>query len=174
MVTSVQCHPRQTSGVSCGSHRADSCALCPFDSQGNDYGAGWCNGECQWRALTGVVKAPAPEGVCVPCCTFGWKKFDSSHDSCMDQDVWLHTVSGIRDSLHGTFFGSRWTPGKIMGQSRHILGNFLGHILALIGSSTNQRKIMWQSIHILGIISFWDTPRQIFALSLTNDIVCNA
>ena len=30
--------------VSCGMHTAKSCDLCP---QGN--GAGWCNGECEWR-----------------------------------------------------------------------------------------------------------------------------
>jgi len=29
--------------VSCGNHRASSCAECP---QGN--GASWCNGECEW------------------------------------------------------------------------------------------------------------------------------
>ena len=67
ITTSMQCHPCHfSSGVSCGSHRANSCALCPFDGKGKYYGAGWCNGRCQWRALTGVVKAPAPEGVCIP------------------------------------------------------------------------------------------------------------
>ena len=83
----MQHRPCHLSGVGCGGHRADSCALCPFDAQGNFYGAGWCNGQCHWRTLTvaqraqaeGALdqfkstrsrkaptsRAPAPEGVCV-------------------------------------------------------------------------------------------------------------
>ena len=34
--------------VSCGSHRASSCAKCP---QGN--GASWCNGDCKWTSKNG-------------------------------------------------------------------------------------------------------------------------
>jgi len=36
--------------VSCGNHRASSCAGCP---QGN--GASWCNGECEWSNKNGGV-----------------------------------------------------------------------------------------------------------------------
>lgn len=36
-------HPTVTQSVSCGNHRAASCAECP---QGN--GAAWCKGDCIW------------------------------------------------------------------------------------------------------------------------------
>jgi len=44
--TEIEEHHTDTSGkeeVSCGNHRASSCAECP---QGK--GSGWCNGECEW------------------------------------------------------------------------------------------------------------------------------
>jgi hypothetical protein len=53
------CPPGKASKVSCGNHRATSCACCP---QG--HGATWCNGECTWGAkgcVPTVPTQPTPE-----------------------------------------------------------------------------------------------------------------
>ena len=53
----------EASSVVCGNHNAATCADCPF-SDGTDYGAGWCNGDCFWNSATSVCQdtaACAPE-----------------------------------------------------------------------------------------------------------------
>eukprot|EP00091_Calanus_sinicus_P006353 TRINITY_DN16988_c0_g1_i2.p1 TRINITY_DN16988_c0_g1~~TRINITY_DN16988_c0_g1_i2.p1 ORF type:complete len:126 (-),score=8.23 TRINITY_DN16988_c0_g1_i2:83-433(-) len=34
--------------VSCGSHRASRCSLCPLGKDGTRHGHTWCNGDCHW------------------------------------------------------------------------------------------------------------------------------
>ena len=48
--------------VLCGGHRAETCALCPFSDgtiHGKNYGAGWCNGDCNWDAFTSNCVTPS-------------------------------------------------------------------------------------------------------------------
>jgi len=35
--------------VNCGGHMASSCEQCTIDSQGNNNGRAWCNGDCTWH-----------------------------------------------------------------------------------------------------------------------------
>lgn len=38
--------------VTCGGHRAPTCADCYLRTGSREYGASWCRGECKWNAAT--------------------------------------------------------------------------------------------------------------------------
>merc|ERR1712107_473240 len=39
-----------SSSVSCGGHRASTCASCPFDKSSKTlHGSSWCGGQCAWK-----------------------------------------------------------------------------------------------------------------------------
>merc|ERR1719203_632731 len=44
--------------VNCGAHTAASCEECVYDSNGDDRGRGWCNGECVWNNADNMCAAP--------------------------------------------------------------------------------------------------------------------
>ena len=45
---------RRGGSVSCGSHRAPTCAACP-----SGHGASWCNGACVWNSVSSSCENPA-------------------------------------------------------------------------------------------------------------------
>jgi len=50
--------PSESTDVNCGAHTAASCEECVYDSNGDDRGRGWCNGECVWNNADNICAAP--------------------------------------------------------------------------------------------------------------------
>lgn len=48
LISTAQFYHTGTQGVSCGAHRAASCATCPEAPGGGWKGKVWCNGQCVW------------------------------------------------------------------------------------------------------------------------------
>jgi len=86
--------------VTCGGHRATSCERCPYDSNGDDKGRGWCNGECVWNDVNGKCAAKpwkrcgggSNAKICAEC--------PSGEANCGNTDcVWHPNTSLCRDSF---------------------------------------------------------------------------
>lgn len=82
--------------VSCGGHRAETCALCPWDGD-RWAGRGWCNGECHWANGECVSESVAcGNGAnavkCADC--------PAGESGCGNTDCAWHTRTGLcRDAF---------------------------------------------------------------------------
>jgi len=104
-------------GVSCGAHRAASCAACP-----DGHGAGWCHRDCTWSFGACIPAKALKLGQESRTCCSGIREWNSMDcfDSLDSSGVLAYHCDVMGSNLNQQYFFDR------LGRIRHSSGKCLG------------------------------------------------